>query len=117
MKGYYDDEKSSNQIIRKGWLYSGDLVRELNTGHIELVGRKKNQIISGGRNISPEEIAEVINLHPDVQESIILGQKNKDWGETVSALVVSNVEDLAKLNLLNGVERNYQNTKYRCICL
>ena len=100
MRGYQDDEKSSNQIIREGWLYSGDLVRELNTGHIELVGRKKNQIISGGRNISPEEVAEVINLHPDIQESIILGQANKDWGETVCALVVSNVEKISEIELI-----------------
>lgn len=100
MKRYHDDERSSNQVIREGWLYSGDLVKELNTGHIELVGRKKNQIISGGRNISPEEVAEVVNLHPDVQESIILGQVNKDWGETVCALVVSNVEKISEIELI-----------------
>ena len=61
MKGYHGDQLSSSQVLNNGWLASGDLVKKLNTGHIELVGRKKNQIISGGRNISPEEVSEVIN--------------------------------------------------------
>lgn len=87
MRGYHKEPGPTSKILQDGWLASGDLVRQLETGHIALVGRKKNQIISGGRNISPEEVAEVLNLHLDVSESVVLGQLDSDWGESVGALV------------------------------
>ena len=101
MRGYYGDKQSSKEVIQNGWLYSGDLVKELDTGHIELVGRKKNQIIAGGRNISPEEVSEVINLHPEVEESIVLGQADKDWGESVCALAVTDSKKTSEIELIS----------------
>lgn len=99
MKGYHGDAQSSSQVLQNGWLSSGDLVKQLDTGHIELVGRKKNQIISGGKNISPEEVAEVINLHANVVESIVLGQVDHDWGESVAALIVCADEKASDIEL------------------
>ena len=101
MKGYHGDQLSSSQVLNNGWLASGDLVKKLNTGHIELVGRKKNQIISGGRNISPEEVSEVINLHADVAESVVLGLEDKDWGEIVGALVVATNKTVSSIELIS----------------
>ena len=101
MRGYHRDVESSSQILNNGWLSSGDLVRELDTGHIELVGRKKNQIISGGKNISPEEVSEVINLHNGVIESIVLGQVDQDWGESVCALVVCDGKTTSNFDLIS----------------
>lgn len=101
MKGYHRDPIASSEVLSDGWLASGDLVKQLDSGHIELVGRKKNQIISGGRNVSPEEVAEVINLHGNVVESIVLGQADQDWGESVVALVVCEDEEVSDVELIN----------------
>lgn len=101
MKGYHGDVKSSIEVLVEGWLSSGDLVKELDTGHIELVGRKKNQIISGGKNISPEEVSETINLHDDVVESIILGQADREWGESVAALVVTSNTKISEVEVIS----------------
>ncbi len=101
MKGYHGDMKSSSEVLKEGWLYSGDLVKELETGHIELVGRKKNQIISGGKNISPEEVAEVINSHVNVVESVVLGQDDREWGESVAALVVADNKKTSEVDLIS----------------
>lgn len=89
MRGYHNDEKATADIIRDGWLHTGDLGEELESGHFRIVGRKKNQIISGGRNISPEEIVSCLNQHPNVVEAIVFGQPEEDWGEKVVALVVA----------------------------
>ena len=88
MKGYHNDTISTNAVLQNGWLRTGDLVRQLPSGHIEIVGRCKNLIISGGRNISPEEVAACLNLHPQVVESVVLGMPDVDWGERIAALVV-----------------------------
>ena len=111
MKGYHSDQLSSSQVLNNGWLASGDLVKKLNTGHIELVGRKKNQIISGGRNISPEEVSEVINLHADVAESVVLGLEDKDWGEIVGALVVATNKTVSSIELISWCRKDFQSTK------
>lgn len=88
MDGYHNDPDATKAVLENGWLRSGDLVRRLPSGHIELVGRLKNLIISGGRNISPEEISACLNMHPLVIESVALGAADADWGEWVAALVV-----------------------------
>lgn len=88
MNGYHGDSVASDAVLKNGWLHTGDLVKRLSSGHIELVGRLKNLIISGGRNISPEEVTACINLHPNVIESVVLGLADQDWGEIVTALIV-----------------------------
>ena len=90
MQGYHRDPVATSSIMRDGWLYTGDLVKSHPGGHVELVGRLKNLIISGGRNISPEEVAAMLNQHPSVLECAVLGCPDPDWGETVAALVVLN---------------------------
>lgn len=88
MRGYHNDVDATNAVMDNGWLLTGDLVRQLDTGHIAYVGRKKQQIISGGRNISPEEISTCINQHIAVLESVVFGQYDPDWGEKVVAMIV-----------------------------
>lgn len=90
MDGYYKNPQATESILKEGWLFSGDLVKRNSDGHVELVGRLKNLIISGGRNISPEEVSAVLNQHPGVSESTVLGAPDPDWGETVAALVILN---------------------------
>jgi len=88
MRGYHNNPDATAGTLRDGWLYTGDLCAELDSGHFAIVGRKKNQIISGGRNISPEEVASCLNQHPKVVESVVFGQPDEDWGEHVVAVVV-----------------------------
>lgn len=90
MQAYHRDAEATDGMLRNGWLHTGDLVKRHPSGHVELVGRLKNLIISGGRNISPEEVVAVLNQHPKVDESAVLGCPDTDWGETVAALVVVN---------------------------
>ncbi|WP_438951513.1 AMP-binding protein [Porticoccus sp.] len=98
MEGYQFDEQATAAVLQDGWFRTGDLVRQLPGGHIELVGRLKNLIVSGGRNISPEAVSACLNQYAGVVESIVLGVADKDWGEWVAALVVA--EDVLSENTL-----------------
>jgi len=88
MKGYYKDPEATNQVIKDGWLYSGDLAKVDEEGYIYIVDRKKDLIISGGINIYPREIEDVLYTHPKIAEAAVIGVKDSKWGETVKAIVV-----------------------------
>ncbi|MHB8829798.1 MAG: long-chain-fatty-acid--CoA ligase [Syntrophales bacterium] len=88
MKGYYKDEAATAQVLRDGWLSTGDLARMDEDGYIFITGRKKRMIITSGFNVYPREVEDVLNLHPAVQESLVVGKEDLIRGETVKALVV-----------------------------
>jgi long-chain acyl-CoA synthetase len=88
MKGYYKDETATAQVIKNGWLYTGDLARMDEDGYIYITGRKKRMIITSGFNVYPREIEDVLNLHPAVQESRVVGKEDLLRGEIVTAIVV-----------------------------
>ena len=88
MKEYYKDPELTAQIVRNGWLYSGDLGYVDRDGYVYIVDRKKDIIIRGGENISSMEVEEVLHTHPAVLESSIIGAPDKILGETVMAVVV-----------------------------
>jgi len=76
------------QPDRHGWLYTGDLGRRDEEGYFYIVDRKKDMIISGGENIYPAEVEAILNSHPKIMESAVIGAKDSKWGETVLALIV-----------------------------
>jgi long-chain acyl-CoA synthetase len=88
MKGYYNDDEMTAQVLRDGWLHTGDLGRMDEDGYIFLTGRKKRMIITSGFNVYPREIEIVLGLHPAVQEVRIVGKEDLLRGEIVKALVV-----------------------------
>jgi long-chain acyl-CoA synthetase len=90
MKGYYKDKEETNKVIKDGWLYTGDLGKMDEDGYLFLTGRKKKIIISSGFNICPLEIEAVLNMHPAVKASMVIGKPNLTRGEIVNALVVKN---------------------------
>lgn len=90
MKGYWNNEKATNDTLRDGWLYTGDLGWKNEEGYIHIVDRKKDVIISGGVNIYPREVEEVLNMHPGVKETCVIGIPDDKWGECVVAYVVPN---------------------------
>jgi acyl-CoA synthetase (AMP-forming)/AMP-acid ligase II len=88
MPGYYKRPDLTNNAIRDGWLYSGDLGYVDADGFLYLVDRKKDHIISGGVNVYPRDIEEVIVGHPAVQEAAVFGVPHDKWGETPVAAVM-----------------------------
>jgi len=87
MSGYFGDADLSAATLRDDWLHTGDLVRCDEAGLYWIIGRIKNIIIRGGYNISPEEIVEVLQRHPQVREAFAFGMPDPVWGEVVAALV------------------------------
>ena len=88
MLGYWNDALSTAQSLRDGWLWTGDVGRMDDDGFLTLLDRSKDLIISGGSNIYPREIEEVLLQHPGVAEAAVIGRQDAEWGETVVAFVV-----------------------------
>jgi len=89
MKGYFkDDEKTSQVFTSDGWLRTGDRGYMDEEGYIYLVGRMDDLIIRGGENISPEEVEQVLNSHPKIEESCVIGIPDPEFGEQPFAFCV-----------------------------
>src|SRR2546426_3730742 len=89
MAGYYRDRPATAAALRDGWLRTGDLGRRDDDGYFFVTGRVKDVIITGGENVSPAEVEEVLRTHPDVAEVAVIGTPHPRWGEQVTAVVVS----------------------------
>ncbi|MCV7167435.1 AMP-binding protein [Mycobacterium stomatepiae] len=89
MSGYFDEPALTATALRDGWLHTGDIARLGSDGNYRICGRKKNIVIRGGYNIHPEEITEVLQMHPSVTEAVSFGRLDPIWGETLVALVVA----------------------------
>jgi acyl-CoA synthetase (AMP-forming)/AMP-acid ligase II len=88
MREYYNNPEATAEAFRGGWFHSTDLVRRDEDGYIYVMGRKKDIITSGGENIYPEEIEQVLATHPKILESAAIGVPDKLWGENIKAIVV-----------------------------
>lgn len=89
MAGYWRDEVATAAALKDGWLYTGDVGSIDDDGFLTLRDRSKDLIISGGSNIYPREVEEVLLQHPDIAEVSVIGQKDEEWGEIVVAFVVT----------------------------
>jgi len=90
MKGYWRNPEATAETIRHGWLFTGDMGCMDEDGFLILMDRSKDMIISGGSNIYPREIEEVLQAHPGVAEVSVVGKPHADWGEVVVAFIVAN---------------------------
>ena len=88
MKGFFNNPQATAEVIRDGWLYTGDLGRIDEDGYLFLTGMKKNMIILKGQNIYPGDIEEVLSTHPKVAKAVVVGIPDKLRGETVGATIV-----------------------------
>jgi long-chain acyl-CoA synthetase len=88
MSGYWNDPAATAKSLRDGWLWTGDVGAFDEEGLLTLKDRSKDMIISGGSNIYPREIEDVLNLHPAVAECSVVGRPHPEWGEEVVAFVV-----------------------------
>ena len=88
MKGYWNNPEATAQTIKDGWLYTGDIARRDSDGFFYIMDRKKDMIISGGENIYPAEIEDLLLGHPKVVDVGVIGFPIEMWGEAVKAIVV-----------------------------
>jgi acyl-CoA synthetase (AMP-forming)/AMP-acid ligase II len=86
--GYWGLPEETAKTIRNGWLYTGDFGRFDDEKYVYIVDRKNDMIISGGKNIYPREIEEVLYSHEAVLEAAVIGVPDDYWGESVKAFVV-----------------------------
>ncbi len=88
MKGYWKRPEATSDMIKDGWLYTGDLAMRDDEGYFSIVGRKKDMIIAGGYNIYPDEVDRVLMAHPAVLEAATIGVPDERRGETVKSFIV-----------------------------
>ena len=89
MRGYWNNHEATARSLRNGWPWTGDVGAFDEEGFLTLKDRSKDMIISGGSNIYPREIEDVLNLHPAVAECSVVGRPHPEWGEDVVAFVVT----------------------------
>jgi len=89
MAGYWKQPEATAEALRGGWLHTGDVGSFDADGYLTLRDRSKDLIISGGMNIYPREVEEVLLRHPGVREVAVVGRPDTEWGEAVVAFVVA----------------------------
>jgi malonyl-CoA/methylmalonyl-CoA synthetase len=88
--GYYErPDADAEAFTGEGWFRTGDIGEYDEDGYLRLIGRSKELIISGGYNVYPREVEEVLAAHPDVREVAVVGRPSEQWGEEVTAVVVA----------------------------
>ncbi|MCL6612736.1 MAG: long-chain-fatty-acid--CoA ligase [Peptococcaceae bacterium] len=88
LQEYYKNPQATREAIVDGWFHSGDLVRMDEEGFVYVVDRKKDMVISGGENVYPAEVEEVLYRHEKILEAAVIGVPSDKWGEAVHAVVV-----------------------------
>jgi fatty-acyl-CoA synthase len=86
--GYWKKPEQTAELFAHGWLHTGDVARRDEEGYLYIVDRKKDMIISGGFNIFPREVEDVLSSHPGVAAAAVIGVPDEKWGEAVKAVIV-----------------------------
>ena len=114
---YVGRPDQARQTFYKGWVYIGDLGTWDEDEYVTIVGRKNDMIISGGENIHPVQVEEVLNEHPGVAESVVVGAPDEKWGELVVAYVVKKdpavtAQDLNRHCMRHPMLARYKRPRY-----
>jgi fatty-acyl-CoA synthase len=88
MAGYHTLPEQTAEVFEGGWLHTGDVAREDEDGYWTIVDRTKDMIVSGGFNVFPREVEDVLTAHDDVSAAAVIGVPDEKWGEAVKAVVV-----------------------------
>jgi len=88
MKGYFGQPELTAQVVTDGWFSTGDFAARDEDGFVKIVGRKKTLIISGGTNVQPQDVTDVLLEHPSVAEAVTFGLPDPVWGEMVASAIV-----------------------------
>jgi fatty-acyl-CoA synthase len=87
MRGYWNEPEKTAEVLRDGWMYTGDLATMDDEGYLNIVGRIKDMVIRGGENVYPREIEEFLYTHPDVVDAQVIGVPDERYGEELMAWV------------------------------
>lgn len=113
MSGYWNNAEATAATLVSGWLHTGDMGSFDARGYLTLRDRSKDVVISGGSNIYPREVEEVLIEHPDVTEACVVGVPDQDWGEVVVAFIVGTAtEDALDAHLLERIARFKRPKRY-----
>jgi acyl-CoA synthetase (AMP-forming)/AMP-acid ligase II len=107
MKGYWNRPEATAETLRGGWLRTGDMARYDEGGYITLVDRKKDMIITGGRNVYSVEVENAVASHPAVADCAVIGVPNDDYGESIMAVVA----------LRPGSDLDVESLRHHCVAL
>jgi fatty-acyl-CoA synthase len=88
MRGYKDLPEQTAEAFAGGWLHTGDIGRFDEEGFLYIVDRKKDMVVTGGFNVFPREIEDVLSTHPAVAQAAVIGVPDEQWGEAVKAVLV-----------------------------
>lgn len=111
MKGYYNREEATAEILKDGWLATGDIAFMDEQGFFKIVDRKKDMIIVSGFNVFPNEIEEVVMMHEGVVEAAAIGIPHEASGEMVKIFVVAKQDDLDEAALIKHCREHLTNYK------
>ncbi|NUQ85357.1 MAG: AMP-binding protein, partial [Anaerolineales bacterium] len=118
MKGYWNQPHATEQVLRGGWLRTGDIGRLDADGFLTLLDRERDLIISGGSNVYPREVEEALLRHPAVSEVSVIGAPDAEWGEIVVAYVVTHApvgENELDAHCLEHIARFKRPRRYRFV--
>lgn len=111
-KGYWNNPEATAEVYRDGWYHTSDIAMKDEDGYIYIIDRKNDMIISGGSNVYPREIEEVLLKHPGINDVCVIGVPHEIWGEAVKALVVrSPKSDLTEKEVIEYCRKNLANYK------
>jgi fatty-acyl-CoA synthase len=115
MQGYWNKPEQTAEALAGGWLHTGDIARADEHGFYTIVDRKKDMIVTGGFNVFPREIEDVISSHPAVANVAVIGVPDERWGEAVKAVVVrrpgADVEGVELIELVKQAKGSVQAPK------
>lgn len=106
MKEYWNRPDATAGTIVDGWLHTGDIAVQDEEGFVTIQDRAKDMIISGGENVYPAEIENVLLQHPSIADAAVIGQDSAKWGESPLAILVRNGEELTEAEVLAHCESN-----------
>jgi len=112
MKGYFKNPKATAQKIKDGWFYTGDLGRFDEDGYLYILGRADDMIITGGMNVYPSELENILIAHEKVAEAAVVGMPDRERGQALKAVVVPKVgEEISKRELMKFCRGRIANFK------
>lgn len=112
MDGYWKQPDLTDEVMRNGWLHTGDMAYRDENGYYFLVDRKKDMIISGGFNVYPKEVENVLSSHEAVSSVAVIGVPDERWGEAVKAIVVLKKDVVATEDELKSLVRAAKGSVY-----
>jgi acyl-CoA synthetase (AMP-forming)/AMP-acid ligase II len=112
MDGYWRQPELTAEALRGGWLHTGDMATRDGDGFLAIVDRRKDMVVSGGYNVFPREIEDVLSAHPAVAAAAVIGVPDERWGEAVKAIVVLRADGAASAGELIEAVRKRKGPVY-----